>query len=146
MDIKSIGNSIKASQINTLASGLKGGSSNNSGKSKSKLAILNPINLGGKIMEIIMTVLSFGAFGIIGIISSVLKIIFYVLKIIFVDIMPFVIWYIGIPTFILGAIMGLIFLGGHILFIIVFIVGIFYYIKNLIKVVYKLPDNTNNKK
>jgi hypothetical protein len=96
----------------------------------------------GYLLEGIFTVVSGGAFGILGLIFFVLKIIGAFLYVLFVKILPFVVWYIGIPTFILGAIMGLFFLGGHILFVIIFIAGLIFYIKNLIKVVYKLPDNT----
>ena len=50
----------------------------------------------------------------------------------------------GIPTFILGAIMGLFFLGGHLLFVIVFFAGIFIYIRKLLGVVYTLPTKNPN--
>jgi hypothetical protein len=94
-----------------------------------------------------LTVVSGGAFGILGIIIWVLKTILIVLYYIFVKIIPFLVLYIGIPTFILGVVMGLFFLGGHMLFIVIFFVGMFMYIRKLFGVIYKLappPNNNNN--
>lgn len=64
----------------------------------------------------------------------VLKIIFMVLYYILFKIVPFLIQYIGIPMFILGAILGIMFLGGHMLFVVLFILGMFFYIKGLFNV------------
>ena len=105
-------------------------------------ALKAPFNWVGKVFESALTVLSVGATGILDVILYILKIIWSFLVLLFTKIMPFIVMYIGIPAFILGIIMGLFFLGGHILLVIVFVVGIIYYIKNLIGVVYKLPDNT----
>jgi uncharacterized membrane protein len=105
-------------------------------------AIKAPFNLVGKVFETALTVLSAGATGIFDIILYILKIIWSFLILLFTKIIPFIVMYIGVPAFILGIIMGLFFLGGHILLVIVFIVGIIYYIKNLVSIVYKLPDNT----
>ena len=109
-------------------------------------AIKAPFNLVGKVFETALTVVSAGATGILDVILYILKIIWSFLILLFTRIIPFIVMYIGAPAFILGIIMGLFFLGGHILLVIVFIVGIFYYIKNLINVVYKLPDNTKGNK
>lgn len=75
----------------------------------------------------------------------VLKIIFMALYYVLFKIVPFLIQYIGIPMFILGAILGIMFLGGHMLFVVLFIIGMFFYVKGLfnIKLVSKMP-NINN--
>lgn len=77
----------------------------------------------------------------------VLKIIFMALYYILFKIVPFLIQYVGIPMFILGAILGIMFLGGHMLFVVLFIVGMYFYIRGLfnIKLVSKAPKiNSNN--
>jgi hypothetical protein len=109
---------------------------------------ITDINIPAKIGQVLLTVVSGGTFGLLGIIFWILKTIGILLWYIFAKIIPFLVVYIGIPTFILGAIMGLFFIGGHLLFIIVFFVGIFIYIRKLIGVVYALPtknpNSTNN--
>lgn len=108
---------------------------------------ITDISIPAKIGQVLLTVVSGGAFGLLGIIFWILKTIGILLWYIFAKIIPFVVVYIGIPTFILGAIMGLFFLGGHLLFVIVFFVGIFIYVRKLIGVVYTLPTknpNSNN--
>lgn len=109
-------------------------------------ALKAPFNLVGKIMETGLTIVSVGATGILDVILYILKIIWSFLVLLFTKIIPFIVMYLGVPAFILGIIMGLFFLGGHILLVIVFVVGIITYIKNLMNVVYKLPDNTKNDK
>ena len=52
-----------------------------------------------------------------------------ILYVIFVDVIPFLVIYIGIPLFILGILLGLLFFGGHLVFLIVFFVGIYFYIR-----------------
>ena len=76
----------------------------------------------------------------------VLKIVFAILSYILFTIVPFLVQYIGIPLFILGIIMGIMFMGGHILFVILFIIGLAFYIKGLlnIKLVNSKPDIANN--
>lgn len=71
----------------------------------------------------------------------VMKNIFIALYYILFEIVPFLIQYIGIPMFILGAILGIMFLGGHMLFVVLFIVGMYFYIRGLfnIKLVSKSP-------
>ena len=71
----------------------------------------------------------------------VLKIIFMVLYYILFKIVPFLIQYVGIPMFILGAILGIMFLGGHMLFVVLFVVGMYFYIRGLfnVKLVSKAP-------
>lgn len=76
----------------------------------------------------------------------VLKIIFMALYYILFKIVPFLIQYVGIPMFILGAILGIMFLGGHMLFVLLFIVGMYFYIRGLfnIKLVSKAPKINSN--
>jgi len=105
-----------------------------------------PFSLIGKVLEVGVTILSAGAFGVLGVIFFVLKIICGLLYYLFLVILPFVIMWIGVPMFVLGAIMGLFFLGGHILFVVVFIVGIIYYVKSTIAIVYQLPNNSKKNK
>lgn len=64
----------------------------------------------------------------------VLKPIFMVLYYILFKIVPYFVTYVGIPLFILGAVMAVMFMGGHMLMIIVFIVGLFMYIKGLLNI------------
>ena len=99
------------------------------------------IDIVQTIIQGLFTVVSGGSFGILSIIMFVLKAIIYILYYLFVKVIPFIVMYIGIPTFILGVIMGLFFLGGHLLFVIVFIVGLFLYLKNMFSVIYSLPTN-----
>lgn len=76
----------------------------------------------------------------------VLKIVFMALYYILFKIVPFLIQYVGIPMFILGAILGIMFLGGHMLFVVLFVVGLYFYIRGLfnIKLVSKAPKTNSN--
>jgi len=76
----------------------------------------------------------------------VLRIVFMALYYILFNIVPFLIQYVGIPMFILGAILGIMFLGGHMLFVVLFIVGLYFYIRGLfnVKLVSKAPKNNSN--
>lgn len=96
-----------------------------------------PINW---VLQFVFNLLSGGTFGILALIMFVIRAIIYVIYIIIVKVIPYFVKYIGIPTFILGLIMGLFFIGGHILFVIVFIVGLYYYIKNMTNIIYTLPN------
>lgn len=91
------------------------------------------------VMHFAFNLMSGGTFGILALIMFILRAIMYVVYVIVVQVIPFFIKYIGIPTFILGLIMGLFFIGGHILFVVVFIGGLYYYIKNMVNVAYTLP-------
>lgn len=66
----------------------------------------------------------------------------------FTKIIPFLLKYIGIPLFILGAILALIFFGGHMFFIIALMVGVFLYIKGIYTLTFNIPvqskDITNS--
>jgi len=97
---------------------------------------------GTKALEIGMTVVSGGAFGFLAIIGLIIQFIIRFLYLLLVEVIPFVVTYFGIPLFILGLIIGVFFLGGHILFTIVFIGGMFFYFKGLGSVIYKLPKST----
>lgn len=112
--------------------------------SKGPSIIAKGFSFTGALLEGVFTVASGGTFGIISMIMYVLRIIAYLLYYIIVKIIPFLVMYIGIPTFILGVIMGLFFLGGHILFLVVFFAGLFLYLKNIYKVVYNLPKTISN--
>ncbi len=63
------------------------------------------------------------------VIFAVLKFVGYILYWIFLKIVPFLVIYVGIPLFILGILLGLLFFGGHLLFLVVFFVGIYFYIR-----------------
>jgi len=71
----------------------------------------------------------FGIPSMFEIIKFIVGVIYKVLYTIFVDIVPFLVIYVGIPLFILGILLGLLFFGGHLVFLIVFFVGIYFYIR-----------------
>jgi hypothetical protein len=91
------------------------------------------------IFESILTVLSFGVFGVLGLIFFLLRVIWTFLMVFFFKVIPFIVVYLGAPMFIVGLIMGLFFLAGHMVFIVAFVIGLVYYVKNLTGVIYKLP-------
>ena len=66
------------------------------------------------------------------IINYPLGIILYFTKWFYITFLPFVIQYIGIPMFILGILVALAFAGGTMLFVILFFIFIFYFIKGTI--------------
>lgn len=80
-------------------------------------------------------------FGVIGFLIGLILKIIYLLLFKFV---PFVVFYFGIPLFILGAIMAIIFMGGHVFFVLVFFIGMFVYFKRLMKFIYNLPKPAND--
>jgi hypothetical protein len=61
--------------------------------------------------------------------SGPVTIIFKIMKWFYFTLIPFVLMYIGIPMFLLGVILAVSFAGGTILFIIVFFLVMFYFIK-----------------
>lgn len=119
-------------------------------KGKSGLQIIYDKTLGtifGAINSVILNGIFAGLPTVFSGIVWVLKNIFIVLYYILFEIVPFLIQYIGIPMFILGAILGIMFLGGHMLFVVLFIVGMYFYIQGLfnIKLVSKSPaQNVTN--
>jgi len=74
------------------------------------------------------------------VIFAVLKFIGLILYYIFVKIVPFMVVYFGIPLFILGAMMALLFVGGHMFFLVAFFVGVFFYIKGVFNIKLKPPE------
>jgi hypothetical protein len=83
------------------------------------------------------------------IVFGIVKGVGLILYTIFVDIVPFLVIYVGIPLFILGILLGLLFFGGHLLFLIVFFVGIYFYIRGAFDLKIKpasKPSTTNNTK
>lgn len=71
---------------------------------------------------------------VFSVIVMILKPIFIILYYLLFKIVPFLVTYIGIPLFILGAVLAVMFMGGHMLMIIVFIGGMFLYIKGLFNI------------
>jgi hypothetical protein len=86
----------------------------------------------------ISSVILNGLFGFLPTVFSgivlVLKPIFILLHYVLFKIVPFLVTYIGIPLFILGAVMAVMFLGGHILWVILFVVGIFLYVRGIFNI------------
>ena len=74
------------------------------------------------------------------VIFATLKFVGYIMYWIFIKIVPFLVIYVGIPLFILGILLGLLFFGGHLLFLIVFFVGIYFYVRGA----FNLRIKTNN--
>lgn len=68
------------------------------------------------------------------IIFAILKFIGLILYYIFAKIVPFMVVYFGIPLFILGAMMALLFVGGHMFFLVAFFVGVYFYIKGVFNI------------
>ena len=94
---------------------------------------------------IVGNILSAGLSSIFVVIFAVLQYIFKVLFLFLFEIVPFLVKYVGIPLFILGGIMALLFFGGHIFFTVSLIVGIFLYIKGIYTFTFNLSkDNTTN--
>lgn len=78
--------------------------------------------------------------GIFMIFSWIIKFMLFL----FTKIIPFLLKYIGIPLFILGAILALIFFGGHIFFIVALMVGVFLYIKGIYTLTFNIPAQTKD--
>lgn len=70
---------------------------------------------------------------------------FLFLKWFYVNFLPFIVIYIGIPLFIIGVLLGLSFGGGTVLFIAAFSIGIYFFIKKAIfkSDPYKIDINNN---
>lgn len=68
---------------------------------------------------------------------------FYFLKWFYLHFLPFVVIYIGIPLFIIGVLLGLSFGGGTVIFITVFAIGFYFFVKQVIFKTdpYKLQSN-----
>ena len=75
----------------------------------------------GEIMKIVAN----GLYNLFGLIAKFMKW-FYL------DFLPFIIQYIGIPLFVLGIILALAFAGGTLLFIVLFFIFMYFFIKGTI--------------
>ena len=75
----------------------------------------------GEIMKIVANGMN-GVFGMI----------FQFMKWFYLDFLPFIIQYIGIPLFVLGIILALAFAGGTLLFIVLFFIFMYFFIKGTI--------------
>ena len=84
---------------------------------------------GGFFYAILGNLVAVGIPTMFSVIFGTLKIVGYILYWIFIKIVPFLVLYIGIPLFIMGILLGLLFFGGHLVFLIVFFVGIYFYIR-----------------
>jgi hypothetical protein len=102
----------------------------------------------GSIFGIIKSLFLNGIFAglptVFSLIVWVLRMIFMVLYYVLFVIVPFLVQYVGIPMFILGAILGIMFLGGHMLFVVMFILGMFFYIKGLLNIKLVSKSKLNN--
>ena len=87
-------------------------------------------NMGGAMFYgILGNLVAAGIPTMFSVIFAVLKFVGYILYWIFIKIVPFLVLYVGIPLFILGILLGLLFFGGHLIFLVVFFVGIYFYIR-----------------
>jgi len=87
-------------------------------------------NVGGALLYgILGNLVAAGIPTMFSVIFSTLKFVGYILYWIFIKIVPFLVLYVGIPLFILGILLGLLFFGGHLIFLVVFFVGIYFYIR-----------------
>lgn len=80
--------------------------------------------------------------GLQSILSGIFMIFSWIIKFmtfLFTQIIPFLLKYIGIPLFILGAILALIFFGGHMFFIVALMVGVYLYIKGIYNLTFNIP-------
>ena len=78
--------------------------------------------------------------GIFMIFSWIIKFMIFL----FTKVIPFLLKYIGIPLFILGAILALIFFGGHMFFIVALMVGVYLYIKGIYNLTFNIPVQTKD--
>ena len=87
-------------------------------------------NVGGAFLYgILGNLVAVGIPTMFSVIFGILKFVGYILYWIFIKIVPFLVLYVGIPLFILGILLGLLFFGGHLIFLVVFFVGIYFYIR-----------------
>jgi hypothetical protein len=77
-------------------------------------------------------------------IFATLKFVGYILYWIFIKIVPFLVIYVGIPLFILGILLGLLFFGGHLVFLVVFFVGIYFYVRGAFTLRIKTPNSPSS--
>lgn len=80
---------------------------------------------------------SFMTITIFGLIMTLLSVILDIVRILLFDVIPFLTMYIGLPLFIIGALFGLLFIGGQILFVGLLFIGTWMSIKYLFSNNYK---------
>jgi hypothetical protein len=98
-------------------------------------------NVGGALFYgILGNLVAAGIPTMFSVIFATLKFVGYILYWIFIKIVPFLVIYVGIPLFILGILLGLLFFGGHLVFLVVFFVGIYFYVRGA----FNLRIKTNN--
>lgn len=71
-----------------------------------------------------------------GLIIIILEVILRVLWFLFTVVIPYMVAYVGVPLFILGAILGLVFTVGHVFFLVAFFVGVYLYMRGIIRVAF----------
>jgi len=100
-------------------------------------------SIGNNLMDIFIGIVKdvprVGLQSILGGIFMIFSWIVKFMTFLFTQIIPFLLKYIGIPLFILGAILALIFFGGHMFFIVALMVGVFLYIKGIYNLTFNIP-------
>lgn len=89
---------------------------------------------GGFLFGLFGNLVAAGIPTIFSIVFAVIKLIGYVLYWIFFKIVPFLVIYLGIPLFILGVLLAIMFFGGHLLALVAFFVGMYFYIRGAFNV------------
>ena len=100
-------------------------------------------SIGNNLMDIIYGIaFDVPRVGLQSILAGIFMIFSWIVKFmtfLFTQIIPFLLKYIGIPLFILGAILALIFFGGHMFFIVALMVGVYLYIKGIYNLTFNIP-------
>jgi len=100
-------------------------------------------SIGNNLMDIFIGIVKdVPMVGLKSILAGIFMIFSWIVKFmtfLFTQIIPFLLKYIGIPLFILGAILALIFFGGHMFFIVALMVGVFLYIKGIYNLTFNIP-------
>lgn len=100
-------------------------------------------SIGNNLMDMIIgTIKDVSIVGLQSIVAAIFMIFSWIIKFmtfLFTKIIPFLLKYIGIPLFILGAILALIFFGGHMFFIVTLMVGVYLYIKGIYNLTFNIP-------
>ena len=100
-------------------------------------------SIGNNLMDIFIGIVKdVSMVGLKSILAGIFMIFSWIIKFmtfLFTKIIPFLLKYIGIPLFILGAILALIFFGGHMFFIVVLMVGVYLYIKGIYNLTFNIP-------
>lgn len=85
---------------------------------------------------VIRTFTTGGLSTIFGLIVMILEVVIRIIWFLFTVLIPYLVIYFGIPLFILGAILALVFTIGHVFFLIAFFVGVYLYMKGIVKVAF----------